>query len=204
MAISTLSAPFAYDLPACHAYLRVRFDGINFWRTDDGAPGDMCDTLDTYFNISVRDVTRAFWNTNFNIPLKCNWHTFKDMTGGPYPKIYGPEPYMITIPLSPGEDPGAIWIKARFWDSDPTWNPDDLYATFAEHPLGAYVPKMGEKWAMSEAWKDTDEPTGYSESDCYARRTTGKSVSDEASSFLTFSYSVYPNNCRDKPPAEGF
>ena len=203
-AISSLSAPFAYDLPACQVYLRVRFDGITFWRTDDGWPGDMCDTLDTYFKISVRDVTRSFWNTNFFIPVNCKGKTFKDMTGGPYPGIYGPEPYVVTLPVSLGEDFNAIQIKAWFWDSDPPGNPDDLYATFSEHPLGAYIPKIGDKWTMSETWKDTGEYTGYSSYDCSTRITSGQSITDEATSFLNFSYSIYPNNCRDKPPAEGF
>lgn len=181
----------------------MRFDSITLWRTDDGWPGDKCNTLDTCFEISVRDVTRSFWDTNFFIPEDCHGRKFKDMTGGPYPGIYGPEPYVITLPLSPGENPSAIWIKARFWDSDPTWNPDDLYATFAEQPLGAYVPKIGEKWAMSETWKDTGEYTGYSDYDCSTQMTSGKSITDEATSSLNFSYSIYPNNCRDKPPAEG-
>ncbi len=203
-AVSALSTPFAYDLPACQSYLRVRYDNIYFWRTDDGTPGDKCDTLETYFDISVRDVTRAFWNTNFFIPLNCKGQSFKNMTGGPYPSIYGAEPFVITLPLSTGEDLYSVQVKAKFWDSDPTWNPDDLYASFSEHLLGAYVPKIGEKWEMGETWKDTGENTGYSTTDCSTHLTSDKFISEEATAFLNYSFTVYPNKCRDKPPAEGF
>jgi hypothetical protein len=203
-AASALSAPVSYDLPACQAYLRVRFDYMWFDITDDGAPGDWCDTLEAYFEISVREVTRKFWNTQINIPVKCYKQDFKDMTGGPYPSIYPPEPYVITIPLSQGENPGAIEIKARFIDSDPTWNPDDLFASFNEHPLGAFVPGPGKKWSMSETWPGLDTYSGYSTYDCKTTQTSNKVYFDEAHSRMTFSYSVYPNECRDTPPATGF
>jgi len=189
---SSLSSPLDHVLPPCQAYLRVRFDEIRFEKTDDGWPGDTCDTLDAYFQLSVRDVTRSFWNTNFVIPLKCYLYQFADITGGPHKAIYGAEPYVITIPLSPGEDPSALWIKARFWDSD-SWNPDDLVATFAEHPMNAYVPRSGERWNSGSA-------TAY----CTRRYNTGYSVTEEAKSTLSFTYTVYPNECRDIPPAEGF
>ncbi len=117
---------------------------------------------------------------------------FKDITGGPYQKLYGPEPNVITIPLSSGEDLSGIWIKARFWDSD-SWNSDDLFASFAEHPLGAYVPPIGERWTSP-----------LIDSECVIGQRTGKSIYDEAESSLGYSYSVYPNTCRDIPPAEGF
>jgi hypothetical protein len=184
--ISNLSAPVQYDLPPCQIYLRVRFDYINFSWTDDGYPGDTCDTLETYFQISVRDVTRSFWNTDFSIPLKCGSHDFSDMTtSGPYKQIYGLEPNVITIPLAYGEDVSAFWIKARFWDSDT--GSDDLYASFAEHPMSAYIPQMGARWPK-----------------CYDSYGTGYFISDEAKSDLGFTYAVYPNICRDIPPETGF
>ena len=189
---SGLSAPLEHVLPPCQAYLRVSFEEITLWKTDDGWPGDTCDTLDVYFQISVREVTRSFWNTNFVIPMKCGTYHFGQITGGPHLQAYGPRPYEITIPLSPGEDPSAIWIKARFWDSD-SWNPDDLVATFAEHPFGAYVPEAGERW-------------GCKEGSCpYFREVwTGTSITDEARAKLKFRFAVYPNYARDLPPAGGF
>jgi hypothetical protein len=170
----------------------VRFDSIYLEWTDDLIPGDRCDYLETYFQISVRDVTRSFWNSSFYIPLKCGTHEFSDMTGGLYPQLYGPEPYVITIPLAPGEDLSAIWIKAKFWDSDPPGNPDDLYATFAEHPVGAFVPQLGERW------------TGGDPTYCVITKYSGGSIFDEAESHLTYSFSVYPNTCRDTLPPKGF
>jgi hypothetical protein len=159
-------------------------------KTDDGWPGDQCDTLDAYFAVSVRDVSRSFWNTNFVIPMKCGHYQFSDITGGPYKQLYAPEPNVITIPIAQDEDLGAIWIKARFWDSD-SWSDDDLFATFAEHPSGAYVPKKGERWSGG----------GPS---CYQQVSTGISVFDEARSSIKFSYSVFPNTCWDIPPAKGY
>jgi hypothetical protein len=184
-ALSNLSAPLSYDLPRCQAYLRVRFDDIYLDWTDDGWPGDKCDTLDAYFQISVRDVTRSFWGGNFFQPLKCGRHYFSDITGGPYKQTYGPEPYVITIPLDTGENVDSIWIKTRFWDHD-DWSSDDLFGIHAEH-LPDYTPQIGERWP-----------------ECYLTYTTGGSITDEAKSYLTFTYSIYPNKCRDIPPPEGF
>jgi LysM repeat protein len=191
-AISSLSAPFQYDLPPCQTYLRVRFNDIYLSKTDDGFPGDACDTLDTYFEISVGDTSRSFWNSNFFIPLKCGGHMFSDMTGGNYPQIYGPEPNVITIPLYPGEDVSALWIKARFWDSDEA-SSDDLFASFAEHPLGVYIPQLGERWTNPSI-----NPL------CAIDQRTGWSIFDEARSSLSYTYSVYPNTCKDTLPSKGF
>jgi LysM repeat protein len=199
---SNLSAPFVYALPKCQTVLRVRFDQIILDETDDGWPGDYCDNLEAYFKISVRDATRSFWDTNFAMPLRCGTYKFKDITGGPFAQLYAPEPNAITIPVSPGEDLGAIWIEAKFWDSDTgAGSSDDLFASFAEHPLGAYVPQLGQRWTCSGTSLGCSSGPDW---ECAIHGQTGRSIFDEAKSSLVYTYSVYPNNCKDIPPETGF
>jgi hypothetical protein len=188
-ALSYLSEPIQYDLPPCQAYLRVRFDDIFLEKTDDGfpTPGTPCETLDAYFNISVKDVTRSFWGGNFFLPLKCGRHYFGDMTGETYKQLYGPAPNVITIPLAPDvndNDIGGMWISAKFWDHDD--NPDDLFASFYKHPAYSHIPQYGEKWP-----------------ECEITYTTGASITDSARSTLTYTIAFYPNVCKDIPPADG-
>jgi hypothetical protein len=123
--------------------------------------------------------------------MKCGTYQFVDITGRPYPQLYPPEPNVITIPLSPGENLNAVWIKANFTDSD-TWSSDDPFASFAERAVGAYVPQVGQRW------------TGGDPVHCTVTRQSPYSNFDEAVSMLTFTFSVYPNPCRDIPPDQGF
>ncbi len=197
---SNLSEPFVYGMPKCQTVLRVRFEEINLEKTDDGWPGDYCDTLEAYFKIWVRDSTRSFWNSNFFKPVKCGTYTFKALAGDTYTKLYAPEPNSITIPVYPGEDLSAIWFGAKFWDSD-TGNSDDLFASFSEHPLGAYVPELGQRWTCSGSSLGCSSGADW---ECAIHRGTGNFISDEATSSITFTYSVYPNNCKDIPPETGF
>ncbi len=186
--ISGLSAPVQYDLPPCKMYLRVSFDNIELLRTDDGWPSGegACDTLDAYYQISVRDVTRSFWGGGFYLPLKCRTYTFGGMAGGYYKQAYGAEPHVITIPLADGEDVYSIWIKAHFWDYDST-SGDDTIGSFAEHPMGApLIARDGEKWP-----------------ECEKTYTTGDHITGEGRSHITFSFAFYPNACRDTPPETG-
>jgi hypothetical protein len=166
-------------------YLRVRFDSIQLLHTDDGWPSGpaACDTLDGYFQISVRDVTRSFWGGGLYMPLKCGTYTFPAMMGGYFKPLYGAQPHVITIPLAEGEDIYSIWIRAQFWDYDST-SGNDTIGSFAEHPMGApLIATSGEKW-----------------SECEKTYTTGNHITDEGESHITFTFAFYPNACRDTPP----
>gem|GEM_PF-5417387 len=186
--ISSLSKPVQYILQPCKVFLQVSFDSILLSNTIDGWPGAPCDdAMDAYFEISVGDESRSFWGGTYFMAMGCGQKQFSDITGEPYLQKYGPMPNVITIPLSPDESPSSLWIRAKFWDYDDWPNPDDLFATFAEHPLLAYYPADGEMWISKD-------------SPCGVTITTGLSITSDARSRLTYTYSIYPNPCRDTPP----
>jgi LysM repeat protein len=183
-AYSPLSKPVEYDMPDCQAYLWVDFGSLNLINADDFEP-DPCDTLETYFTLSVREETRSFWGGNFFLPMGCGHHYFSSIHG-PYEQLYGPQPYVFTIPLTPGEDINDIWIRAKFWDYDEI--SDDLFASFSDHVRGAFS-QGSQKWQSGERW-----------STCDWTEVTINSITKDAKSNLTFSYIIYPNACLDRPP----
>ncbi len=189
-AISPLSAPVQYDQSPCQTVLRVSFDKIYLEWTDDGWPsGYACENLDAYFTISVWDVTRSFWGGNFFLPLKCGSHSFSEMTGGPYLQLYGPKPYVIDIPLSPGQDL-SFDVKARFTDHDDWPSGDDLIASIYKY-LWVTAPAGTERWEGGQ-------------SGCYETVTSSFQTTGEARSKMEFRYAVYPNVCTDVPPPDGY
>jgi LysM repeat protein len=187
-AISPLSAPVRYDQPACQTLLRVSFDSLNLKWTDDGWPsGFACETLDSYFTLSAGNVTRSFWGGNSFLPIKCGIHSFSDMTGGPYKQVYGSKPYVIDIPLSPGQDLTSLQVKAKFMDHDDPGG-DDLIASLSQYLWGT-APAGTERWGGSAG--------------CWETITSPILLTGEAESTMELRFAVYPNICTDVPPPDG-
>ena len=182
--LSNLSAPLKIELPPCKRYLRVKFERIHLKETDDGfpTPGSPCETLDVYYRLSVRDISRSFYNDEFTLPLKCGIYYFEKIGGGSYYQaIYGAKPHVFTIPLAYDEDASALWIRSEFWDSDP--GEDDKFMRVSLHPDGA--------WQKGEIWQHC------------SLEGSGGNIDNTANSTVFFTYALYPNRCHDIPPTSG-
>jgi hypothetical protein len=180
---SELSQPVEYDQPKCQTYLQVVFREICLERTDDGWPGDTCDTLDAYWQISVNEVTKSFYGGNSFLPVKCGCHSFGELAASYIWSGKDPQPDTIIIPLSPKE--GEVWteivVRTRFWDYD-DWGSDDEFGkhtgTIALQDLKPSVQTLG---------------------DCTFEVEMGKTHGGEADTTVKVVASVWPNECGDLP-----
>lgn len=197
--LSDLSAPFRQDLPPCKMYLKVTFDYLQLDRTneefdetldttrDSGMP---CDPLDIYYKLSVWHSHRYFYGyaigiyqgTYHFVKLDCGTYSILGMADGYHKTLYGPEPHVIIIPLTAGQDVHAIPIQADFQDAD-GFSSDDLVAGILEYPLDApHYANPNSKWSECSVSKTIDFAGKY------------------ASSHITYTYEYFPNKCMDLPP----
>jgi hypothetical protein len=200
---SNLSAPIDEFLPTCQtqAYVRVQFISIELFCTADGmascmtryAPwwASLCQTLDTYFQLSVNGMTRSFWGGNNFMPLKCGQHFFGDITGLPGVLPDGSEydPGTFVIPIY--TDYVEINIKTKFWDYDDV-GADDPYGLHSET---YWFPSLENALTSLEI----NSATRFGYGDCVLPQYSVTSLTQTAESRLTYTIEVFPNACQETP-----
>ncbi|MCJ7621380.1 MAG: LysM peptidoglycan-binding domain-containing protein [Anaerolineae bacterium] len=184
---SELSQPVEYDQPKCQALLQVVFREICLDRTDDGWPGDSCDTLDAYWQISVDDVTKSFYGGTSFRPIKCGCQSFSELAESYIWSGIDPQPDTIIIPLDPSKlikqgIAQPIVVRTRFWDYD-DWGSDD--------PFGKHAGNIN----LGDDLKPWELMLG----DCTFEVDMGKMLSEEADTTVKVVASVWPNECGDLP-----
>jgi len=136
---------FADQQPDCTLYAVVRFKQVRFgWTNDSLNPNNKCDTLQSYFNLSVTEIfdryqdnersgrkkVKSFWGGGFYMPVRCGHYQLDDLAGSYYAQD-ALHPTQITVPLRPLDGHSADYlIEAAMWDYDNWPNNDDLIARF--------------------------------------------------------------------------
>ncbi|MFV1948559.1 MAG: hypothetical protein ACC633_01350 [Anaerolineales bacterium] len=130
--------------PPCTLYAVVDFKQVRFgWTNDSLNPSNKCDTLQSYFNISVTEIydrfqtnerqgrkqVKSFWGGGFYMPVRCGRYDMNQIAGNYYTKDER-NPTQIVVPLRLVEGHSTAYvIEAAMWDYD-SWSGDDLIARF--------------------------------------------------------------------------
>jgi hypothetical protein len=137
------SNTFVDQQPDCTLYAVVNFKQVRFgWTNDSFNPSNKCDTMESYFNLSVTEVLdryqpnerqgrkkiKSFWGGGFYMDLRCGHYDMNNLAGDYYKKDER-NPTQIVVPLRPVDGHFTSYIiEAAIWDHDT--NPDDLIAQF--------------------------------------------------------------------------
>jgi len=130
--------------PPCTLYAVVDFKQVRFgWTNDSFNPNNKCDTLQSYFDISVTEIfdryqtnerqgrkrIKSFWGGNYFKSVKCGHYDLDTLAGNFYTKDER-HPTQIVVPLRLVEGHSTDYvIEAAMWDHD-DWSGDDLIARF--------------------------------------------------------------------------
>jgi len=187
---SRLSKPYEYDQDPCQLQAKVKFDKIHLERTaDDVGP---CDILESSFRIGVNEKATCFgqcgscpWGpTIFDYFEKCNYGEVTSIYGvrcgeWGFSWLIGGDGDEFTVPINANDI--HLHIQTLFWD--------DGGAEFGRHDVKLSYPSI-------EKARD--------ELGCYKTFVSDPVSSRAAWSQLTYTVAVYPNKCREIPPAKGF
>jgi len=137
------SNTFVDQQPDCTLYAVVNFKQVRFgWTNDSFNPRNKCDTMESYFNLSVTEVfdrhqedespgrkkVKSFWGGGSYMGLRCGHYDMNTLAGD-YHRKDERNPTQIVVPLRPVDGHSADYIiEAAIWDYDT--NPDDLIARF--------------------------------------------------------------------------
>jgi hypothetical protein len=118
---SSLSQPLTESMVKCSKYLKVIFGAMKWDKTCDHWPCHFdyyqCDTLETYFTLSVNNLARSFYGGKSFMPLACGTHDMEQIVYYPWQTVF-----VIPFPTTPGSANygGAVntAITAKFWDYD--------------------------------------------------------------------------------------
>jgi hypothetical protein len=189
---SRLSDPYEYDQPKCQLLARVKFQKIHLERTRDD--GGQCDILESYFEIGVNGKYRCFGCPSCCSgapPTLFDWLGLGECHYGEITSVYGlmcgdwrfddliGDADEITVPIDANNV--DLQIHTQFWEDDG--------GKFGNHEVHLSYPSL----------EKAQEDLG-----CYKSFVSYLSPGDVALSQITYIVAVYPNKCREIPPAKGF
>ena len=107
------SQPFTESILKCTKYAKIEFGAVRFNKTCDDWICHwkylQCDTLQTYFTLSVNSYAKTFYGGNVFMPLACGKHSMPSI-------VYKPNDVFFVIPFK--ENGMDIDINVRFYDHD--------------------------------------------------------------------------------------
>lgn len=107
------SQPFTESILKCSKYAKIEFGAVRFNKTcDDWVcwwKYHQCDTLETYFTLSVNNFAKSFYGGNTFMPLACGKHSIPSLLDSPNKAVF-------ILPYHDGYM--DFDIKATFWDHD--------------------------------------------------------------------------------------
>lgn len=161
---SSTSQPLAESMIKCSKYLKIVFGAMKWGKTCDHWPCHFdhyqCDTLETYFTLSVNNFARSFYGGSVFMPLACGKHNMEQIVYSPLQTVF-----VIPFPTTPGSaNYGGIVntaISAKFWDYDLVGSNDYLgAATFTlwwpNYDVGKKAIKDQGVWPYIQFWSGGD------------------------------------------------
>ena len=182
---SPTSQPLTESFIKCNKYIKVIFGAIRWKKTCDHWPCHFdyyqCDTLETYFTLSVNNVAKNFYGGNVFMPLACGKHSMESI-------VYSPDQAVFVLPFH--DETKEFVISAKFWDYDLIGSNDYLGVASFTLTWGSfeYAEKYLEDYGFSSSMGNVSQ--------FWQGKTHTDSVSDAE---FRFNLLLYPNDQQHNP-----
>jgi hypothetical protein len=180
---SPLSQELAYDLPKSQAYIQIELDTIRWLYTCDGCCCGDCSTCEAYGWLSLRmgghEAVKAcarLWHPN---SVKCgNTYTFADVCKGGYSTSGVPDVLVLPFDKESKDFSFELWV--HILDDDGKWSSSDTIADYR----------------ITHSFSSLQH--AQSALGC-GKQFTERDSSNDGSSAMTYTLTIYPNSCGDEP-----
>jgi hypothetical protein len=181
---SPLSQELAYNLPKSRAYMQVEFDTIRWLYTCDGCCCGDCSTCEAYGWITLtmggHQALKACARLGHTNSVKCgNTYPFADVCKGGF--LAGDYPDVLILPFDKDSKNFIVDLWVHIYDDDGAWSGSD---TIADYRISHSFSSL----------QDAQSALGCGKQ--FAERDS----SDDGSSGLTYTLTVYPNSCGEDEP----
>jgi hypothetical protein len=181
---SPLSQELAYDLPKSRAYIQVKFDTIRWLYTCDGCCCGDCSTCEAYGWLSLRmgahesfKLCAQLRHTN---SVKCgNTYAFSNLCSTDW-ILNEDVPDVLILPFDKESKNFTVDLWVHIYDDDGLWSGSD---TIADYKLSHSFSSLQHAQSVLGCGKQFTE----------------RDSSNDGSSGMTYTLTVYPNSCAYVP-----
>jgi hypothetical protein len=182
---SPLSQELAYNLPKSQAYIQVKFDTIRWLYTCDGCCCGDCSTCEAYGWLSLRmgghqsfKLCAHLFHTN---SVKCgNTYAFSNLCSTDW-ILNEDVPDVLILPFDKESKNFTFDLWVHIYDDDGKWSGSD---TIADYKLSHSFSSLQQAQSVLGCGKQFTE----------------RDSSDDGSSGMTYTLTVYPNSCGGAEP----